>query len=169
MHSWKTALRIAVVSASIIAASAIAIGTLEPPGINVFATALAWMSAQAARMLGIPASLDGAVIDADGFVAVIAMQCTAIEIILVFGAAVLVWPVPFRARMLGLLLGVAALSALNLIRVISLLLIGVGFPQHLDTAHLIVWQTIMVVAAFALWLLWLRWASNIGTSDRLAA
>ena len=156
----KPALRIGVVSASVIVASAIAIGTIEPPGIDILAAALAWLSAQAAGALGVPVSLDGAVIEAGGFAAVIAAQCTAIEIILVFGAAVLVWPVPFRARMLGLLLGVGALCVLNFVRVISLLLIGVGFPEHFDAAHLTIWQTAMVVAAFAIWLFWLRWASD---------
>ena len=169
MHSWKTAVRIAVVSASIIAASAIAIGTLEPPGIDALSATLAWMSARAAGMLGIPASLDGAVIDADGFVAVIAAQCTAIEIILVFGAAVLVWPVSLRARMLGLLLGITALCALNFARIVSLLWVGAAYPQHFDTAHLAVWQTGMVLAGFVIWLLWMRWASNVEDGDRLAA
>ena len=169
MHSWKTALRITVVSASIIAASAIAIGTLEPPGIDALSATLAWVSAQAAGILGVSASLDGAVIDADGFVAVIAMQCTAIEIILVFGAAVLVWPVSFRTRMLGLLLGITALCALNFVRIVSLLWVGAAFPQHFDAAHLTIWQTAMALAGFVIWLIWLRWASNVESNDRLAA
>ena len=169
MHSWKLALRIGVVSASVIAASAIAIGTLEPPGIDALSKMLAWMSARAAGMLGVSASLEGAVIDADGFVAVIAAQCTAIEIILVFGAAVLVWPVSLRARMLGLTLGVAAICALNFARIVSLLWIGAAFPQHFDTAHLAVWQTAMVLAGFVIWLVWLQWASNGERKDGLTA
>ena len=133
------------------------------------AQGLAYMAGFALGMLGVPASLDGAVINADGFVAVVAAECTAIELILVFGAAVIVWPVSLKARIRALLLGVPALCALNLVRVITLLLIGVDFPEHFDMAHSTVWQTAMAVAALAMWLLWLRWASDGGGTSELAA
>ena len=133
------------------------------------AQGLAYMAGFALGMLGVPASLDGAVINADGFVAVVAAECTAIELILVFGAAVIVWPVSLKARIRALLLGVPALCALNLVRVITLLLIGVDFPEHFDTAHSAVWQTAMAVAALTMWLLWLRWASDGERTSELAA
>lgn len=159
--------RIAVMSASLIVASGIAIGTIELPGVDALAIALAGISGIALELLGIPVSLDGVVIDANGFFAVIAQQCTAIELLLVFSAAVLICPVSLKARVWALLLGIPALCALNLVRVISLLLVGIGFPQHLDVAHLVIWQTAMVVAAFAIWLVWLRWAYNVERNDRL--
>ena len=152
----KTALRVAVVSASLIAASGIAIGTIEVPGIEVLAIALAHAAAFASSALGTSVSLDGAVIEADGFLAVVAAQCTGIELILIFGAAVLVCPVSLRARLCALLLGIPALFALNLVRVVSLLFVGVSFPEHFDTAHLVVWQTVMVAATLAMWLIWYR-------------
>ena len=171
----KTALRVAVVSASLIAASGIAIGTIEVPGIEVLAIALAHVAAFALSVLGASVSLDGAIIDADGFLAVVAAQCTGIELILVFAAAVLVCPVSLRARLWALLLGIPALCALNLVRVVSLLFVGVRFPEHFDTAHLVVWQTVMVAAALAMWLIWCKrsWykqASGEGasTNHRLA-
>ena len=160
MQPLGVALRIGVVSASLILASGIAIGTLEPPGVDAFAFVLAGVAALTLSIIGVPVSLDGAVINADGFVAVVAAQCTAIEIIVVFSAAVLVWPVSFRARIAGLLLGVAALCALNLVRVICLLLIGASFPEYFHVAHLMVWQTAMALAGLVIWLLWLRWVSN---------
>ena len=127
------------------------------------------MAGFALGMLGVPASLDGAVINADGFVAVVAAECTAIELILVFGAAVIVWPVSLKARIRALLLGVPALCALNLVRVITLLLIGVDFPEHFDMVHLKIWQSAMVLAALTMWLLWLRWASDGERTSELAA
>ena len=98
------------------------------------------MAGFALGMLGVPASLDGAVINADGFVAVVAAECTAIELILVFGAAVIVWPVSLRARIWALLMGVPALCVLNFARVVSLLFTGISFPEHFDMVHLKVWQ-----------------------------
>jgi len=150
-------------------ASGIAIGTIELPGVDILALALAGVSTIALEILGNPVSLDGAVVATNGLVVVVAQQCTAIELLLVFSALVLVCPVSLKARAFALLLGIPSLCLLNLIRIISLVLIGISFPQHLDTAHLMVWQTLMVVAAFTMWLLWLRWAYNVRRNDRLAA
>lgn len=170
VQSLGVVVRAAVVSASLIVASGVAIGTIRLPGIDILAIALASISGFALEILGNPVSLDGAVIAANGLIVVVAQQCTAIELILVFSAAALVCPVSLKARAFALLFGIPALCMLNLVRVISLVLIGIGFPQHLDTAHLVVWQTTMVVAAFAMWLLWLRWAYNVvERNDSLAA
>lgn len=152
----KTALRVAVVSASLITASGIAIGTIKVPGIEVLAITLAHAAAFALSILGSSVSLNGAVIEADGFLAVVAAQCTGIELILVFGAAALVCPVSLRARLWALLLGIPALCALNLVRVVSLLIVGASFPEHFDMAHMVVWQTVMAAAALAMWLIWYR-------------
>ena len=154
------AIRLAVVSASLIVASGITIGTVIPPGAELLSLALARTAAFTLGLLGIPASLEGAVINADGFLAIVAAQCTAIEILLLFTVVVLVCPVSARARMWALLLGIPAICALNFVRVISLLLVGVGFPDHFETIHHLVWQPAMAIIALVSWLLWLRWAST---------
>ena len=169
MQPLSVVVRVVVVSASLIVASGIAIGTIELPGVSALAIALAGVSSIALEILGNPVSPDGAVIATNGLVVVIAQQCTAIELLLVFSALALVCPVSMRARAFALLLGIPALCVLNLIRILSLLLIGMDFPQYLDIAHLVIWQTIMVVAAFLMWLLWLRWAYNVERNDKLAA
>ena len=169
MQSFGVVVRVAVVSASLIVASGVAIGTIEIPGIDILAIAIAGVSGIVLEFLGAPVILDGAVIGVSGFLAVIAQQCTAIELLLVFSALVLVCPVSLRARAFALLLGIPTLCVLNLIRILSLLLIGMDFPQYLDIAHLMIWQTIMVVAAFLMWLFWLRWAYNVERNDRLAS
>ncbi len=169
MLSLGVVVRVVVVSASLIVASGIAIGTIELPGAGILAIALASISGSALEIMGVPVSLDGAVISTNGFLAIVAQQCTAIELILIYSALALVCPVSLKARALALLLGIPALCLLNLVRVISLLLIGIGFPQHLDMAHLAIWQTVMVSAAFVMWLIWLRWAYNVERNDRLAA
>ncbi len=160
MSARSLAVRIGVMSAAIIAASGVAIDAIDMPGADALSLTLARVSVHALGLLGVPASSNGAVIDSDGFAAVIVQQCTAIEIILVFGAAVIVWPVSLRARLWALALGVPSLCALNLVRIVSLLLIGANFPEHHDFAHLAVWQTVMAFAALALWLLWAQWAYN---------
>lgn len=160
MHWLKHALRIAIVSASLIVASGVAVGSVEIPGVDALAIAQAYIAAAALGMLGVPAIQDGAVINAGGFLAIVAAPCTGIEVLLVFGAAVLVSPVPLKSRAWALLLGIPALCALNLFRVTSLMLVGIGYPEHFDTAHLAVWQTVMAVVALAIWFFWLKRASG---------
>ena len=162
MHSSKLALRVGVVGASLIVASGIAIGTIEAPGVDDLAIALSRVAALTIGLFGIPASLDGAVISADGFVAVVAAQCTAIELILVYSAAVLVTPVNLAARMWALALGVLGICVLNLVRVVSLLVVGIVFPGHFDMAHLFVWQVGMAAVALAMWLVWYGRATGSG-------
>jgi hypothetical protein len=38
----------------------------------------------------------------------------------------------------------------------SLFWIGSSFPQYLDVAHLLVWQTAMILLAIILWLFWVE-------------
>ena len=169
MHPLSIAVRAGIFSASLIAAGGVIAGTVNIPGVDALARGLAYMAGIALGMLGVPASLDGAVINADGFAAVVVAECTAIELILVFSAAVLVSPVSLKARLWALALGVSALCALNLVRIVSLMLVGAGFPEYFEMAHLKVGQTAMAVATLAMWLLWLRWTSDGERTSELAA
>jgi exosortase/archaeosortase family protein len=58
--------------------------------------------------------------------------------------------------MLGIAIGIVALFALNLVRTVSLFYIGAHFPDFLDTAHVLIWQSVMILAAIALWLFWVE-------------
>ena len=169
MHPLSIAVRAGIFSASLIAAGGVIAGTVNIPGVDALARGLAYMAGFALGMLGVPASLDGAVINMDGFAAVVVAECTAIELILVFSAAVLVSPVSLKARLWALALGVSALCALNLVRIVSLMLVGAGFPEYFEMAHLKVGQTAMAVAALAMWLLWLRWTSDGERTSELEA
>lgn len=158
MQNWNMAARVAVFGASFILAAAISTGAIELPGFYALSTAIAYAASFALGMLGVPLSQDGAIINAGSFVAVVATQCTAIELMLLVSAATLVWPASPRAKAVALLLLLPAIVTLNLVRVVTLMLTGIGYPEHFDTLHVRVWQPAMVLAAAAMWLLWERWA-----------
>ena len=169
IFSWNLAARAAVFSASLILAAGVSRGMFELPGVHAVASAIAYVATFALGHLGVPATQDASIINAGGFGAIVAAECTAIDILLVFSAAVLMWPVSLRAKAAAILLLVPILVVLNLVRVISLLLTGIGFPEHFDTVHLKIWQPAMLLAALAMWLLWQRWASGVGRHDELLA
>ena len=162
--SWNLAARAAVFSASLILAAGISLGAVDMPGVGAISTAIAGIAAFALGHLGVPATQDATIINAGGFVAIVAAECTAVDLLLVFSAAVLVWPVSLRAKAAAILLLAPILVVLNLVRVISLLLTGVGIPEHFDTVHLMIWQPAMLLAAIAMWLLWQQWAIRIERS-----
>ena len=119
MHPLSIAVRAGIFSASLIAAGGVIAGTVNIPGVDALARGLAYMAGFALGMLGVPASLDGAVINMDGFAAVVVAECTAIELILVFGAAVLRLACIAQGADMGAgCWAYPALCALNLVRVL---------------------------------------------------
>ena len=83
-------------------------------------------------------------------------ECTGIEVIGLFVAAVLAFPSAWRHRLLGLALGVPSLLLLNLIRMSTLILVGAGSAKALDIGHVYVWPVIILTMAMAIWLSWAR-------------
>lgn len=96
--------------------------------------------------------------------------CDAIEPAVLFGAAVLAFPVAWRRRLVGVALGFPALILLNLARIISLYYIGIYWNAAFETFHVYVWQPAFIVLALAGWLLWALWATKpIGATEPGAA
>lgn len=151
---WHIGVRAAVIFAAALAATAIVSGEMSGAWLDAFYALLAQIAGFALTLIGVPASSDGAIVGADAFTAVIVAECTALDVIIIFGAAVLAYPASIGARLRGLLLGVAALFALNIARIVSLILIGIHYPDWLEDTHLWVWQPAMAIAAIGLWMLW---------------
>ncbi len=80
--------------------------------------------------------------------------CDAIEPSALFVSAVLASPVPLLSRLSAALAGTFLLMVLNLIRVVSLFLVRVYFPNAFDTMHLDVWQALFIIMAIAFWAMW---------------
>ena len=86
----------------------------------------------------------------------IVAECTSLAPFAIFVAAIVAFPATLSRKLLGILLGFVALSAVNLVRITSLIYIGVTFPEALDVAHLLVWQSVMVMVSVMFWLVWMR-------------
>jgi exosortase H (IPTLxxWG-CTERM-specific) len=73
---------------------------------------------------------------------------------LVFLAGVLAYPAGWRTRLLGAAIGTAALFVLNLVRVVSLFLIGVHAPDLFRVTHVWIWQFLVIGFALLLFVVW---------------
>ena len=86
--------------------------------------------------------------------------CDAIEPIALFVAAVLAFPAPWRTKLPGLLIGTLILTALNIVRIISLFYIGIHWNAAFDTMHIDVWQPAFIVFSLFFWVVWALWATK---------
>ncbi len=121
-----------------------------------FTAKIVTVSTATLRALGEPARALGTQIQAAGFAVDVKNGCNGVEAMLILVAAVLAFPASWRERLLGIAIGVAVIQLLNLVRVVSLFWLGVHRRDIFETFHTAVWQTILILAAVGLFLLWSR-------------
>ena len=115
---------------------------------------VARLTGHALALLGVSAEVAGTQVLSPEFSMRIAPECTAVVPMVILLAGVAAYPSPVKQKLLCLALGLPALFVLNLVRTVSLFLIGANFPDFFDTAHYVVWQSVMILAVIALWLFW---------------
>lgn len=124
--------------------------------------ATAAMLAGALWLLGAGGQSIGTVVTSKIFSAEIITECTAIFPIMIFLAAVIAYPSGWKKKLWGILLGVPAIIFVNLIRLVSLFYIGYWFPSVFETAHLLVWQSLIIFFAVLFWLVWVEFFVHRG-------
>ena len=72
----------------------------------------------------------------------------------VYLAAVFAYPCRWPLKILGALLGAPALLLLNQVRLVSLAYVGHLYPAVFDIAHMLVWQSLIILVTVVLWILW---------------
>lgn len=119
-----------------------------------------WASAVVLNIFGEGASADGTTLRSKRNSVNIAHGCDAIEPIALFVAAVIAFPSPWLKMLPGLLIGTLVLTALNIVRIISLFYIGIWKPTWFDRMHEDVWQPAFIVLALFFWVVWALWATK---------
>jgi len=97
-----------------------------------------------------------------GFAVSIEAGCNGVEAGIILVAAILAFPSRWREKLIGIVVGLATIQALNLLRIISLFYIGQWNRTFFEWAHLYVWQTLIMLDVLIVFLLWLRWQSTHG-------
>jgi exosortase H (IPTLxxWG-CTERM-specific) len=132
----------------------ISVNWVNDHAVEPFTAGIARTSGAALRLLGQPVTMNGTVISSPRFAVNIRNGCNGVEAMLIFLAAVLAFPAPWRSRLAGLVLGILAIQIVNLVRVVALFLTGVYFPKLFDTSHTVIWQTIVILSGVLLWIYW---------------
>lgn len=90
--------------------------------------------------------------------------CNGIEASIILFSAIMTFPRSWKARLLGVAIGLVSLHAVNILRIISLFYLGQWNMTAFEWAHLYLWQALIMLDVFVVFLLWLRFAP-----DRLPA
>jgi exosortase/archaeosortase family protein len=88
----------------------------------------------------------------------VAKNCDAMDINILFGAAVVATPAPWRRRAVGLAVGLPALVVVNVVRIASLYFVQLHAPRAFEAVHAEVWPLVLVALAVVAFLSWSRWA-----------
>jgi exosortase H (IPTLxxWG-CTERM-specific) len=95
---------------------------------------------------------------ASAFAVSIEAGCNGVEATLVLVAAIVAFPAPWPHRLRGIVVGVVAVQALNIVRVISLFYLGRWNRDVFEWAHLYVWQALIMLDVLIGWVIWVRLA-----------
>lgn len=97
-----------------------------------------------------------------GYAVSIKAGCNGIEAAMILAAAILAYPAPWGRKLLGMVVGVAAIQVLNIIRIISLYYLGEWSAKALNIAHLYVWPGLIILDALIIFLVWMHWQGKPG-------
>ncbi len=97
-----------------------------------------------------------------GFAMSIEAGCNGIEASIILLAAMLAFPATWRVKMIGILVGLLSIHAVNIVRIVSLFYIGQWNMEVFDWAHLYIWQALIMLDVFVVFLLWLRYVLRNG-------
>lgn len=82
--------------------------------------------------------------------------CNGVEACVILIAGVLAYPAAWRLRLAGIALGIIAIQAVNVLRVITLFHLSGWDRAFMQFAHLYLWPALIMLDVLVVWLLWVR-------------
>jgi len=124
--------------------------------IEPFTGQIAKASGVALNAIGQDVTRSGSMLRSPRFSVNIKNGCNGVEAMVILLAAIVAFPASWRARGIGLAVGALAIQVVNLVRVVALFLTGAYLPRFFDTSHTVVWQSLVILSAVLIWILWAR-------------
>ena len=98
----------------------------------------------------------GNLVTFDGFAVSIIIECVGLLEMLIYSACVLAFPAPIRTRILGVVLGCAAIFLFNLLRIATLLVVGRHWGDYFDFFHVYFWQATLIAMIVSVLYGWIK-------------
>lgn len=132
------------------------IDSVDRSVIRPFTAGIAAVSGATLHALGQKVSVTGTTIAGPCFTVQILNGCNGVEASLFLMAAILAFPAPARSRAVAAGLGLLLIQVINLVRVVSLYLVGCYRHEWFHAAHITLWQTIIFAITVLYFVQWTR-------------
>jgi len=119
------------------------------------------------NLLGLDTIVEGTHINGELFSMNIGKGCDAVSPTVLFMVAIGVYPTVFANKWKWLIAAPFAFALLNLIRIVSLYLLGAYVPNLFDFAHIEFWQGVFISITVLAWFSWLFSVKNKNKSNEL--
>jgi len=106
------------------------------------------------NLFGESATVAGCLVSSPRFAVTIYNGCNGLITSLIFVAGVLAFPARPVAKLIGVAGGLLVIQVINMARIVSLFYIGIFLPDLFNDAHIFVWQSLVILAGVALWVIW---------------
>jgi exosortase H (IPTLxxWG-CTERM-specific) len=108
------------------------------------------------NLFGAAAIATDAVVQSPKFTLSIAMGCDGVEATCLFLAGVLAFPTSWRARFVGLAMGIPLIQLINVGRLVGLYYAGIFLPSVIEEVHIYVAQALVIFLSTAILIYWLE-------------
>jgi exosortase/archaeosortase family protein len=110
------------------------------------------------KALGIFVSSQGTIIHLKGFSMNVLFGCNGLEAFLIYTVGIISFPSKFKVKIYGIIFGFIILQIINVLRIIGLGLAGIYMKKSFDFIHIYLAQSIMIVVAVIMFIIWLNYA-----------
>ena len=118
------------------------------------------------KLLTTTTAVHGSQISIGSFKVNVISECSAIHLIALLGAFIFAFPAECSRKLAGFFSGLFLLSAVNIIRISLVTLIGWKIPGFFDAAHIYLGQPVMMVMMVAVCICWCRWISGPAPTEQ---
>jgi exosortase H (IPTLxxWG-CTERM-specific) len=119
-----------------------------------YTTMVANIAGNILKLIGEDITINGCVLRSPRFAVTIYNGCNGLITSLIFISGVLAFPAKVSAKLIGVVGGLLAIQAINMVRIISLFYIGIYLPKLFNSSHIFIWQSLVIIAGVTLWIVW---------------
>jgi exosortase H (IPTLxxWG-CTERM-specific) len=142
-----------------VAFTTIALQSVNDAVVIPYTAFVARISGAALGLLGEDITVTGCELRSPRFAVTIYNGCNGLITSLIFVSGVLAFPSSWKAKAAGVVGGLLAIQVINQVRIVSLYYIGVFLPDYFDESHILIWQSLVILAGVGLWIVWARAAA----------
>jgi exosortase family protein XrtM len=118
------------------------------------------LAGQVLNWLGQGTHNTGGAINSSRFAITVVSECSASEFVIFLWAGLIAFPTTLRRKIAGLIFGTLGVGLVNLLRIVTLFLVGVYHPHFFTTMHEELWPGLFIIAMILFAAGWAAWATR---------